>query len=235
MGRGAQFNSVQWQGGLIFETKFPKFCKGPAFCFQGRGIHLLTCGSISTSCSAHRVLPRLMLGDGCRAEATSSAARCDLLPGGSRGTATEPVFCACAPPLARPATVLEEVARMGSPVDPGRKEERLVQGFELERPRGGMVVIVPQNGGRGGAQASLTETMSPSGLGTPDSDSDGWASGGGGGRAEVGRLEAGVQGCDFRGSVCTVLGSSPRQQPPEFRKLFIVVHLSQQNETLPGG
>jgi len=39
---------------------------------------------------------------------------------------------------------------MGSPVDPGRKEERLVHGFELERPRGGMVVIVPQNGGRGG-------------------------------------------------------------------------------------
>ena len=70
-------------------------------------------------------------------------------------------------------------------------------------------------------------------LGTPDSDADGWASGGGGGMARVGRLVS--RGVISITAISTVLGSRPWQEPPVFRKVFIVVRLSQQNEILYGG
>ena len=70
-------------------------------------------------------------------------------------------------------------------------------------------------------------------MGTPDSDTDGWASGGGGGTARVGRLASG--GMISIAAISTALSSRPWQEPPEFQKVFIMVHLSQQNEILYGG
>lgn len=70
-------------------------------------------------------------------------------------------------------------------------------------------------------------------MGTPDSDMDGWASGGGGGTARVGRLASG--GMISIAAISTALSSRPWQEPPEFQKVFIMVHLSQQNEILYGG
>ena len=70
-------------------------------------------------------------------------------------------------------------------------------------------------------------------MGTPDSDTDGWASGGGGGTARVGRLASGRM--ISIAAISTALSSRPWQEPPEFQKVFIMVHLSQQNEILYGG
>lgn len=70
-------------------------------------------------------------------------------------------------------------------------------------------------------------------MGTPDSNADGWASGGGGGTARVGRLVSGD--VIFITAISTALSSRPWQEPPEFQKVFIMVHLSQQNEILYGG
>lgn len=51
--------------------------------------------------------------------------------------------------------------------------------------------------------------------------------------ARVGRLVSG--GVISITAISTALSSRPWQEPPQFQKVFIMVHLSQQNEILYGG